>query len=76
MKQFKKGDKVKVVSAGRDTYWYADKIGQVFTLAEQLDREGDWFTAEHSDCALGEDDIELVQDDKESIKQFLKENKW
>ena len=75
MKQFEKGGKVKVVKATLNTYWYAEKVGQVFTLAKQL-ANGDWLTAEHSDCTLSKDDIELVQDEKESTSVWLKENKW
>lgn len=75
MSNFKVGDKVKVIRAGLDSYGYADKIGQVFTLAKQLNHQ-EWLTTERSDRVLGEDDIELVQDEKERISKFLKENKW
>lgn len=75
MNQLKKGNKVKVVSAGRDSYWYANRIGDVFTLSNQISN-GDWRVVEDPDGCLAANDIELYVDEKESISKFLREEKW
>lgn len=75
MKQFNKGDKVKVVSAERDTYWYANKIGNIYTL-KSFDGN-DWIVKETDFGVFAPCDLELVQEDeKESIARFLREQKW
>jgi hypothetical protein len=74
MNKFKAGDKVKVVSAERDTYWYASKIGNIYTL-KSLDGE-DWVVRETRFGVLAACDLELVENEKETISKFLKENKW
>lgn len=73
--QFKAGDKVKIVKATLSSYWYADRIGDVFTLSSQIGN-GDWRVVEDRDGCLSTRDIELVEDEKESISKFLCENKW
>lgn len=66
---FKIGDKVRVKSAELPTYWYASRIGEVFTLVEYDKSNDDWLV-EEADAYLGVDDIELVS-------QFdLKKNPW
>ena len=66
---FKIGDKVRVKSAELPTYWYASRIGEVFTLVEYDKSNNDWLV-EEADAYLSVDDIELVS-------QFdLKKNPW
>lgn len=64
MAKFNVGDKVKVVRAGLDTYWYSNAIGLEYTLAERYN-SSKWYikTGEGgvSVMALDENDIELVQ---------------
>lgn len=71
MKEFKAGDKVKVVSAERDTYWYASKIGNIYTL-KSFDGE-DWVVRETDFGVFAACDLELVEDEKETISKSLKE---
>lgn len=75
MDKFKAGDKVKVVKSGLCTYWYANRIGDVFTLSSQISN-GDWRGVEDRDGWLSTSDIELVKDEKETISEFLRGNKW
>lgn len=75
MNKFKVGDKVKIISAGLCTYWYADRIGDVFTLSSQISN-GDWRVVEDRDGCLSMNDIELYMDEKESTSAWLKSNKW
>lgn len=60
MSKFKSGDKVIVISAQLDTYWYADKIGEVFTLAEKT--RHDWHVVENPGGVIYENDIELASE--------------
>lgn len=32
--------KIRIIKAGMDTYWYADKIGEVFDVLGQVDEWG------------------------------------
>lgn len=72
MKDFKVGDRVRVVKAQKPTYWYAHRIGEVFTIDEIVD---DYMTyewkcyriKENKARLLQQPDIELVEDtEKES----------
>lgn len=74
MNKFRAGDKVKVVSAERDTYWYASKIGNIYTL-KSFDGE-DWVAKETDFGVFAPCDLELYQDEKESTSAWLKENPW
>lgn len=74
MNKFKAGDKVKVVSAERDTYWYASKIGNTYTL-KSFDGE-DWVVKEIDFGVFAACDLELVEDEKETTSKWLRENKW
>lgn len=56
MSKFKEGDKVKVVSCLQPTYWYANKIGQEFTLNRYNTSLG-WSTKEDFCSYLKECDI-------------------
>ena len=75
MNKFKAGDKVKVLKATLGTYWYAERIGDVFTLSSQIGNNG-WRVVEGGDSCLSTKDIELYVDEKESTSAWLKENNW
>lgn len=59
MSKFKAGDKVRVIKASGEWYWYAARIGEVFTI---LDTDGikSYFVKERPGSTVKEDDIELV----------------
>jgi len=77
MYKFRAGDKVKIVKATLSSYWYADRIGDVFTLSSQVGNgNDDWRVVEDRNGFLSESDIELVQDEKEPISKFLRDEKW
>lgn len=63
---FKKGDKVKIVSCEKSTYWYADKIGKEYTLNEYENTLG-WNIKGDVCSYLKESDIELVKEEKEEM---------
>lgn len=66
---FKRGDKVRIKSAGYHEYWYADHIGEVFTLGAYCEDDDDWELEEYNGY-VDTRDIELVS-------QFdLKKNPW
>ncbi|QNR53942.1 hypothetical protein phiK7A1_154 [Pseudomonas phage phiK7A1] len=63
MTQFKynTGDQVRVLKASKPTWWYASRIGEVFTLADQRALgDGPNYTTTQGDGLLFEADIELV----------------
>ena len=63
MRSFKEGDKVKVIKASLPSFWYADKIGSVFTL-RKLVSYGKWAIEEDHTSYLAPEDIELAEQDK------------
>lgn len=75
MSKFKTGDEVIVVKASRPTYWYSGLIGHKFILSRKHGY-GSWYIENSSCDLLQEEDIELMQDEKETISKFLRENKW
>lgn len=59
---FKTGDRVRVVRAEKDTYWYADKIGEEFTLGlECTYDEGRFYVDGYPAFLLSTNSIELVE---------------
>ena len=74
MNKFKSGDKVKVVSSVLKTYWYSDKIGEVFTLYNYIPGFG-WNVVGDSCSYLKECDVELVKE-KEEMQFDMKKNPW
>lgn len=58
MSKFKAGDKVRVKSAGLQSYWYSDQIGEQYTLLKKDGRN--WAIKEYECGVLVEEDIELV----------------
>lgn len=66
--RFKAGDKVRIKSSQLDTYWYADKIGEIVTIdgkgaASNRDNYVRYYTKEYDECwVVSECDIELVQE--------------
>lgn len=70
MKQFKKGDKVKRVAG----YHEGMQVGDTAVVRQQA--SFDRLCLEGYESPHDPENFELVQDNKESIKQFLKENKW
>lgn len=73
--KFKAGDKVRLVKASKPKYWHIDMIGETFTL-ERKDKYLGWYLEGDNYNVLQEEDIELVQDEKQSTAKWLKENKW
>jgi hypothetical protein len=74
MSELKAGDKVKVIGFEEETYWYANKVGNIYTL-KSFDGV-DWSVQETDYGVFSPNDIEFYQDEKEYISNFLKENKW
>ena len=69
MSKFKAGDKVVVVRVGRHYYWYADKVGEVFTIAGEsmsMSDEVDYLIKERPTSTLSEKDIELYMKNTEN----------
>ena len=66
---FNVGDKVRIISSERYTYWYADRIGEVFTLICCDPFDSCWRVKE-SDGWVDHSDIELVSEFD------LKKNPW
>lgn len=69
MNKFKAGDKVVVVRVSMPYYWYADKIGEVFTIAgESMSMSGkvDYLIKERPTSTLLEKDIELYMKNTEN----------
>jgi hypothetical protein len=62
MRSFKEGDKVKVIKASLPSFWYADKIGSVFTL-RRLASYDNWAIEEDHTSFLNSSDIELVEEE-------------
>lgn len=70
MKQFKKGDKVKRVNGGHEGMYAGD------TAVVRYQASPDHLFLEGYQLSHDPRNFELVIDEKESIKQLLKENKW
>lgn len=69
MNKFKAGDKVVVVRVSMPYYWYADKIGEVFTITgESMSMSGkvDYLIKERPTSTLLEKDIELYMKNTEN----------
>lgn len=79
MSKFKIGEEVVIVKSTRSSYWYADKIGQKFTILDddpQFNRCPFHVKLEYSRWAE-EGDLMLASEyEKESTSAWLKENKW
>lgn len=56
---FKNGDKVRIKSAELPTYWYASRVGEIFTLLDNNEYDGDWIVSEFNGL-VSVNDIELV----------------
>lgn len=69
MNKFKAGDKVVVVRVSKPHYWYADKIGEVFTITGEsmsLSDKVDYLIKERPTSTLSEKDIELCTKNTEN----------
>lgn len=79
MSKFKKGDKIKVVSSERKSYWYSDKIGQEFILLG-VDKSHGPFILENENLGrsfFAESDIKLVQEKEMFDTNFdMKSQPW
>lgn len=63
MSKFKAGDKVRVVKASLPSYWYADKIGEVFTITDVYGEYSlSYRIKEYEAGLLQHGDIELVKE--------------
>lgn len=51
--------KVKVISCGEPSWWYANKIGQVFEVVQSIYSEDDWLYTPEA-AAFSKDDCEVV----------------
>lgn len=60
--RFKAGDKVRVKSSRLDTYWYADKIGEVVTILAYDPEDGYCCVEYGSFCTFDTADIEHAQE--------------
>lgn len=80
MSKYKTGDKVKVISCERKSYWYSDLVGKEFILLG-VDKSFGPFIQENEHFGrsfFSECDIEIVQE-KEQMKSEafnLKKNPW
>lgn len=68
--------KVKVIKAGLSSYWYADKVGEVFEAVENTN--GSWDFKEVGGPGVSryfdKDDVEIIN---ESVTMFdIKKDKW
>lgn len=64
MTTYNAGDKVRIVKANESTYWYANRIGEIFTLVRQRKafcNPSKWDIAENPSGVVDEDDVELVE---------------
>jgi len=61
MSKFLPGDKVRIVKASYDWYWYADKIGYLFTIKSQCvgGTPPSYWIEEREESTISEDNIEL-----------------
>ncbi len=69
MSKFKAGDKVVVVRVSMPYYWYADKIGEVFTITGEsmsMSDKVDYLIKERPTSTLSEKDIELCTKNTEN----------
>lgn len=73
MSKFKKGARVRVVSAQRESYWYSEKIGSQYSLKDYTSQFG-WSLKEDPCRYVREEDIELVEENK--MKFDMKVNPW
>lgn len=79
---FKKGDKVKIVSCEKSTYWYADKIGKVFEVEGVSPWLGPYIYENLNQkridlkSYLVEGDIEFVKEEKEEMQFDMKKEPW
>lgn len=79
MSKFKIGEEVVIVKSTRSSYWYADKIGQKFTILDddpQFNRCPFHVKLEYSRWAEEGDLVLASEYEKESTSAWLKENKW
>lgn len=60
--------KVKVIKANMYTYWYADKIGQVFDVRESAYN----YVCNDTEHAFDKDDVEVIEESK--MNTFTKSN--
>lgn len=61
MSKFKTGDKVRIVKASYDWYWYADCIGDLYTIKAQCisGKDASYYVDERAEHTVSEKDIEL-----------------
>ena len=59
--KFKPGDKIRIVKASYDWYWYADCIGDLYTIKSQCisGKDASYYTDERAKHTVLEKDIEL-----------------
>ena len=69
MSKFKTGDKVRIVKASYDWYWYADFIGHLYTIKAQCTsgKDASYYVDERAEHTVLEKDIELELAVQESI---------
>lgn len=72
MSKFKTGDKVKIISCAKDFYWYADKIGEIYTIQNYSPDTRCYIMVEKA-LATREEDLALVNDQStDDLKNILK----
>lgn len=68
MSKFKPGDKVRIVQASGDWYWYANRIGGTFTIDKYDGTQvGSYFVQENPGGTVLEKDIELELEVKDNL---------
>lgn len=75
--------RVKIIKAGRESFWYAKYIGEEFTItygrrsrlweAEMPDRNNEIGYIDLEDCEIleSDDDVKIVRDDREEIRDVI-----
>lgn len=71
MSKFKAGDKVKIISCDKEYYWYADKIGEIYTIVEYI-FDTRCYSVEESKMSICENDLELELALTNDLKNILK----
>lgn len=68
MSKFKPGDKVRIIQASGDWYWYANRIGDTLTI-DKYDgtQTGKYFVQENPGGTVLEKDIELAQEVNDNL---------
>jgi len=70
--------KVKIIKAGKDTHWYANRIGEIFEVGDKTDMDGDYRVNNLVDNCIDyidKQDCKIIGDNMKKEQPFGKETR-